>query len=257
MPGKAPLPFPRPSDSPLPPASAARRRVPTLSFLFWHGIGRLGEALILLPAALALSIWLAQRARGQRMAVQWLTLVAVAALLTTATKVAFIGWGVGSATFNFTGVSGHAMFATAVYPLLLRTLASTSPVYSHRASVLLGYLLALLIGISRVKLGAHSWSEVFSGWIVGGAASAIALMLARVPRTTPPRWLLAGVLAWFIAMPAGAPASPTHGWVTSLALAMSGRDVPYTRRDLYRDARRVNMSIDVPLRAVGPAPTTR
>lgn len=221
--------------------------------LFWYGISRLGEALILLPAALALSVWLAQRARGQRMAVQWLTLVAVAAVLTTATKVAFIGWGVGSATFNFTGISGHAMFATAVYPLLLRTLVSTSPVYWHRASVMLGYLLALLIGISRVKIGAHSWSEVFSGWLVGGAASAIALTLARVPRTAPPRWLMAGVLAWFIAMPAGAPASPTHGWVTSLALAMSGRDVPYTRRDLYRDTYRMHLSLDVPLRAAPAA----
>jgi membrane-associated phospholipid phosphatase len=225
--------------------------------LFWYGISRLGEALILLPAALALSAWLAQRARGQRMAAQWLTLVAVAALLTTATKVAFIGWGIGSATFNFTGISGHAMFAAAVYPLLLRTLASTSPIYWHRASVMLGYLLALLIGISRVKIGAHSWSEVFSGWLVGGAASGVALWLARVPRSTPPRWLLAGVLAWFVAMPLGAPASPTHGWVTSLALAMSGRSEPYTRRDLYRGTYRVRLTLAAPQRAAAVARAPR
>jgi membrane-associated phospholipid phosphatase len=206
-----------------------------LKTIFWHGITRLGEALILLPAAGALVWWLARRARGQRMAVQWLLLVTLAALLTTATKVAFIGWGVGSAQFNFTGVSGHAMFATAVYPLLLRTAVSTASPYWHRAAILLGYLMALLIGISRVKVGAHSWSEVFAGWLVGGAASALALWLASVPRSPAPRWLLVGVVAWLIAMPLGAPKSPTHDWVTRLALAMSGREVPYTRRDLFRE----------------------
>jgi hypothetical protein len=105
-----------------------------------------------------------------------------------------------------------------------------------------------------VKIGAHSWSEVGSGWLVGGAASGLALWLARVPRSAPPRWLLAGVLAWFVAMPLGAPASPTHGWVTSLALAMSGRTAPYTRRDLFRDAHRVRLSLAAPRSA---APTAR
>jgi membrane-associated phospholipid phosphatase len=201
---------------------------------FWLAVTRLGEALIMLPAALALSLWLAQRAGGQRMALHWLGLVALAALVTTTTKVAFIGWGVGSAHLNFTGVSGHTMFATAVYPLLLRTMVSTASPYWHRAAVLTGVLLALLVGVSRVKVGAHSWSEVVAGWGVGGLACGLAMTWSRVPRSPLPRWLLVGVLAWMVALPLNSKPAPTHDWVTRLALSLSGRSAPYTRGQLLQ-----------------------
>jgi hypothetical protein len=38
---------------------------------------------------------------------------------------------------------------------------------------------------------------------------------------------------WLGITPAHAPASPAHGWVTALALAVSGRQTPYTREDLH------------------------
>jgi hypothetical protein len=40
--------------------------------------------------------------------------------------------------------------------------------------------------------------------------------------------------AWLVLTPVHAPASNTHGMVTRLALALSGRDHPYTRHDLQR-----------------------
>ena len=45
------------------------------------------------------------------------TLTAAAALITTVTKVAFIGYEVGYAPLDYTGISGHAMFAAAVLPV--------------------------------------------------------------------------------------------------------------------------------------------
>lgn len=208
----------------------------TGSFMFWHSLTRLGEALILLPAALLLMVWLV-RVHDTRKALCWLGAVIVAAFLTTVTKIAFLGWGVGIAAFDFTGVSGHTMFAAAIYPLLARTAVGTSKRHWQQLATAGGVLLALLIGVSRVMVHAHSWSEVIAGLAVGFGATAVAMMLARVPHSRPPRWVLACVALWLAAMPATAPASPTHGLVIRLALALSGRDVPYTREDLHRTSR--------------------
>jgi hypothetical protein len=39
-------------------------------------------------------------------------------------------------------------------------------------------------------------------------------------------------VVWFLAMPFKLPESPTHSWVTRLALALSGHDAPFTRSQL-------------------------
>lgn len=206
----------------------------SLQYRFWHLITPLGESLILMPAVFVLAAWLFPRERGPYLVKRWLLAVFAAAMITAVSKIAFMGWGLGSARFNFTGISGHTMFAAAVYPLLLRTLVSTGPIRWHRSAALLGYLLAILIGISRVKLGAHSWSEVVSGFWLGAAASGLVLWLSQVPAAHPPRWLLGGVAAWLLVMAIGAPPSPAHGWITQVALVLSGRPTPYTRSDLHR-----------------------
>ena len=53
------------------------------------------------------------------MAVGWLLLLGAAIGVVTVTKLAFLGWGVGIRELDFTGVSGHAMLSTAVYPVAL------------------------------------------------------------------------------------------------------------------------------------------
>jgi hypothetical protein len=192
---------------------------------FWNVITRLGEAQILLPALVVVSACVASRSAAPRTAAWWLGLTALAALVTTATKLAFIGWGVGYAPLDFTGLSGHAMFAAAVLPLLAFAALPSSCVTALSAA----YALAALIAVSRLATGAHSLSEVMLGFGLGAAASALALTLGTMPRTPVPRVVALGLLAWMVVTPAGAPASRTHGWVTSLALAMSGRPEPYTR----------------------------
>jgi hypothetical protein len=87
----------------------------------WHVITRLGEAQILLPVALLATLPLWRRPGARPLAIRWVALLSLAVLVTTASRVAFIGWGIGWAELDFTGISCHAMFATAVYPLLLAT----------------------------------------------------------------------------------------------------------------------------------------
>lgn len=198
----------------------------------WQVVTRLGEAQILLPVALLAALWLWQRDSGRPLVKWWLPLLVMAVCVTTATKVAFLGFGVGLPVVNFTGVSGHAMFAAAVYPLLLGSAAAALAPRTQRVVVAAAYGLALVIGLSRVALHAHSYSEVLAGLLLGGAASACAIALAHLPHTAV-RWWMPMVLAlWLALTPAHAPPSRTHGWVTQLSLALSGRTVPYTRAEM-------------------------
>lgn len=203
---------------------------------FWYLLTRLGEAQILLPAALLAMLVLAHRADTRPLATSWLGWLCLTALLTTASKIAFIGWGIGSATLDFTGISGHTMFAACVYPLLLGTLTSRLPPWGQQVAVAAGYALALLVGMSRMEVGAHSISEVVAGLLLGGAASAFAMARAGLPRSRIGTSLALLVALWVLITPIHVPPLPTHSMVTRLALSLSGSPVPHTRSTLHLTA---------------------
>lgn len=211
---------------------------------FWFFVTRFGEAQILLPMTLAMSLVLARRGAPTRLVLGWLVWIAVVAGVTTVSKLAFIGWGVGNARLDFTGVSGHAMFAAAIYPVLFRLLPgnATRQAALWRAFALAaGVMLALLIAVSRVMVDAHSWSEVIAGHVLGLSASALTLRLdseTRRDRSPTPRWVPVALAAWMLVLTQAAPPSNTHGLVTRLALSLSGRETPYHRSDLQRRAAR-------------------
>jgi membrane-associated phospholipid phosphatase len=203
---------------------------------FWHAFTRLGEAQILLPAALAVYGWTIWRAPASRVcASRWLMCVAVAAVLTTLTKIAFIGYGLGSAWLDFTGLSGHAMFSAAILPVLMRLLVVDQGPQGVRWAVALGYALALGVAISRVMVDAHSVSEVVGGALCGGAASAVALAAWRhLPLLRVPARLWLGVPTAIVLAMQSAPPSQTHDWVTRLSLQLSGRAQACTREALHQ-----------------------
>lgn len=207
------------------------------SLKIWHVLTRLGEAEILLPAAVLTAITLFARLETRRLALSWMVLITTAALVTTASKVAFIGWGVGWADINFTGVSGHAMFAAAIYPILMMTFVFGEVRGSHRISLALGCALALLVGLSRIKVGAHSWSEVLAGLAMGGGVSALALAMSRLSAIVIQPLVPLVLMAWVAVTPFQLQASRSHSLVTRLALTMSGNDKPFKRSDMLRRAR--------------------
>ena len=201
---------------------------PHLSWEFWLVVTRLGEAQLLFPTALALAAWFAM-AGERRAATLWLGLFGLAFGLTTASKVAFIGWGVGIPRLNFTGFSGHAMHSAAVLPLLLRCamVGHSRPVQA--LAVAAGLIVAAVVATSRVVIGAHSVSESIAGFALGAAASLLTVALHATPSRPIPHWLLAVLLAAQLLNPLAAPSLGTHGMVTHLALAVSGHDRPYSR----------------------------
>ena len=214
----------------------------TLSF--WLLFTRLGEAQILMPLVALAALWLWLGADQGRLARRWLLAVGCAVALTTASKLAFIGWDMGSAAWDFTGISGHAVCSASVLPMLgwLLVCGRAKPV--RRAGVLGGFALAGLIAWSRLAVDAHSSSEAISGFVLGSVASWIALSglsRARATDSQPfastgpsPRWLQAAVIASLLILPFSAPRSQSHDWVTALSMRLSGRSQPFMRHDLHR-----------------------
>ena len=207
---------------------------------FWHVLTRLGEAQILLPLALLAGLAAMRLAPTRPRAVRWLVPLLVAAVVTTISKVAFIGWGIGQRAFDFTGVSGHAMFAAAVYPVLFDAMQGGAPHRARRLAVVCGCALALLIGISRVMVGAHSASEVIAGLLLGGAVSA--MVLAQPRRAPLAVGTLPGIAAalWLVLMPLHAPAARTHATVMQFASLLSGHTKPHTRAEMLRGPTRTH-----------------
>lgn len=211
----------------------------------WHWLTRFGEAQILLPLVLAACAWLWLGARQGRLALRWLACIGLAATLTTFTKFAFIGWGWGSADWDFTGISGHAMFSAACLPVLAWVALMGRGERAQRVGVLAAFVMAGLIAYSRLEVHAHSASESFTGFLLGGAASLISLRGLPGARPSVPLWLPAALTACLLVLPFSAPRSRTHDWVTQLSVQLAGRDQPYRRYDLHRKHPRVPVKASV------------
>lgn len=195
----------------------------------WNYITHFGAAGLLMPLAalVAFGLWLG----GQRRALWlWAATLSVGSGLVLSTKIAFMGWGIGSAAFNFTGISGHATLATSILPMAMALLLSRT----HRQARLWGLVLGLLIGAavsaSRVHVGAHSVSEVIAGFALGSAISIAAIRYLHPPTTNAPVWMpvlgLMVMLAFHQVLPEQV---PTHDWEKRIAMKLSGRDKPYSR----------------------------
>ena len=201
-------------------------------FQYWSLLTRLGEMQLLVPAAL-IAIWrMRQEVDARPLAAWWLLSLGLAALLTTASKVAFIGWGVGSARLNFTGISGHSMFAAAIFPVLMGAFASHAKPWVQRCAIGAGFVLAALVGLSRSMLDAHSVSEIAAGLVLGGMVSLSLTLLHHLPRAVIGPRLAVVVAVWLLVGVVSTPELPTHELVTRLALSIAGKEAPYTREDL-------------------------
>jgi len=211
----------------------------------WHAVTRLGEAQLLLPAALLASAWLTWRLHARATAKSWLSLLALAIALTTASKLAFIGWGLGIASLDFTGFSGHAMFAAAVYPMLARIASANASQVMQRSAVALGVVFAMVVAVSRLEVHAHSVSEVVTGSMLGFLVSGQAKKQNPTPPPSAAPWMPVVLLLCLAAMPWKAPPSLSHQLVTQLALSLAQRVHPYTRAHLHQDSTSIQQGAGV------------
>ncbi len=196
----------------------------------WLRVTSFGDSIVTVPAAAAIILWLIS-GRAWRMAGWWIVLFGAGMTLVVATKIAFIGWGVGVAAIDFTGISGHAMRATAVLPIIGCLAFNGSRQKGRLAGFAAGLGIALLISVSRVVVDAHSVSEAASGALLGTAISWMFMRItASVIRPAINGWLLVLSLTGLFWVSFAEPA-PTQEILTELALKLSGHDRPFTRAD--------------------------
>lgn len=196
----------------------------------WLRLTSFGDSVVTIPAAAAIVLWLLS-GRAWRMALWWIVLFGAGMTLVVATKIAFIGWGVGITAIDFTGISGHAMRATAVLPVIGFLAFNGGRQRVRLAGFAVGLAIALLISVSRVMVDAHSVSEAVSGALLGTATS---LFFMRITATSVlpvlNGWLVALSLAGLFWVSSAEPA-PTQELMTDIALKLSGHDRPFTRAD--------------------------
>ena len=194
----------------------------------WEIVTHLGSASVLLPiiVLLALGLW---RAGQGPVAATWLVALALAAVATLASKIAFMAWGIGIVPINFTGASGHSLLASAVLPVLFGWLAAGRQRGFSRFGAGFGVFLCIAVGVSRVVLEAHSRSEVAAGWLLGLAVSGVTLWMLHSPSRAPTFARLSPLILLFALSTTLSSYLPTHDWEIRIALFISGHTQQFLR----------------------------
>lgn len=217
--------------------------------VWWSHLSALGGLNVTVLLALAIAAWLVG-AHCWRLALAWCLLFGGAMALAAISQMAFLGWGIGIRSLSFTGFSGHAARAGAVFPVAMFLLwerrgrrrgglfagrLASSGIERRRegglrVAVLGGGLLAVGVALARVEVGAHSPSEAVAGCLLGLTTAALFIARSRAARDFSPQPLLLGLLAATLLLPRADPAY-SHQWLTAAALKLSGRDRVYLRDD--------------------------
>jgi len=197
--------------------------------VLWSHLSALGGLNVTALLALVIAAWLVA-ARCWRLACAWCLLFGAALCVAATSQMAFLGWGVGIQAVEFTGFSGHATRAAAVFPVALFLLVEREGTRVRNIAAGLGVLLGVAVALARVKVGAHSTSEALAGCALGLLTAGLFMARARASRRFSPQPLLLGLLAATVLLPRADPLN-SHQWLTAAALKLSGRDRVYLRRD--------------------------
>jgi membrane-associated phospholipid phosphatase len=188
----------------------------------WLTFTKLADSNFTMPLAALLAAWLAG-ARAWKACLLWCLLFGAGIVLVVATKIAYIGWGAGIAAIDFTGISGHAMRATAIAPVLIYLLLQKQTQRLQNIGLLIALGFGLAIGISRLAIHVHSVSEVVSGCVLGAIVSLCYIHLVRHRAIVFDRKLLViGVLALLPVLTLKP--APTDSWMEGVAMYLSGKE---------------------------------
>ncbi|NHZ79363.1 phosphatase PAP2 family protein [Massilia sp. CCM 8695] len=179
------------------------------------------------PLGIAIAVWLAA-AHCRRRALYWCLLFGATLLIVIASKIAFLGWGIGIEAVHFAGFSGHAARAAAVFPVAAYlALCGRAKAWRYLA-VGLGVALALAVTLSRVMVDTHSVSEAILGCLLGLACAGAFIALVRSNRQFQPSLTLIALTLAVLLIPYKGEPHNSQQWMTGLALGLSGADRVYT-----------------------------
>lgn len=204
----------------------------------WQWVSFFGDSTVLLPSAAAVFMVLFLRRPSRQIAWQWGLLFGITGAIVSASKLAFMGWGIGIRELDFTGFSGHTALSTAFWPIFLWLLCARGSIALRRIAMVMGYLLAGLVGYSRLAIHAHSLSEVIAGLLLGACGSALFLLLQRnSSRVVDAQLSWGGVLSLIIIpvvlLNTGSKA-PTQSLLGEIAVKLGPLEKPFTRADMHK-----------------------
>ena len=163
---------------------------------------------------------------------QWALLFGGVGAIVCASKLAFMGWGIGIRELDFTGFSGHSALSASIWPVMMWLLTGRFSTAVRKTAVLSGYALALLIGYSpghprTLRFGSHQRPRI------GGRQQRILWLQRNIaPPALSYRKIAAALLLPLLLINNGTIA-PTQGLLEFIAVSIAPIDKPFTREDMH------------------------
>ncbi|MFH8135021.1 phosphatase PAP2 family protein [Pantoea osteomyelitidis] len=201
----------------------------------WKSLTYFGDSMLLIPTAVIIALILPWKSDNRRTVWYWLVAFGLAGLLVSVSKILFLGFGIGSARFNFTGFSGHSAMSATLWPVMLWLISGRWSAFWRAFAIGLGYLIPLMVGFSRLVIHAHSKSEVAAGLLLGFTLSTLFLISQRRTALKGFSWPQIGVafLVPLLLIGHGRLAT-TQQFLERFSADLAGLEKPYTRADLWR-----------------------
>ncbi len=147
--------------------------------MHWKTLTYFGDSMLLIPTAVIIALILPWKSDNRHTVFYWIVAFGLAGLTVSISKILFLGFGIGSARFNFTGFSGHSAMSATLWPVMLWLISGRWSAMWRIAAIGVGYLIPLMVGFSRLVIHAHSKSEVVTGLLLGFTLSTAFLISQR------------------------------------------------------------------------------
>ena len=201
----------------------------------WRTLTYFGDSMLLIPTAVIIALVLPWKSSSQRTVWYWLLAFGLAGLLVSLSKIMFLGFGIGSARFNFTGFSGHSAMSSTLWPVMMWLISGRWSTFWRAVTIAIGYAIPLMVGFSRLVIHAHSVSEVLAGLLLGFTLSSAFLISQRRTVLKGFSALQVGVafLVPLLLMGHGRVAT-TQQFLERLSVKLAVLEKPFKRADLFR-----------------------
>lgn len=201
----------------------------------WRTLTYFGDSMLLIPTAVIIALVLPWKSDNRRTVWYWLLAFGLAGLIVSLSKILFLGFGIGSARFNFTGFSGHSAMSATLWPVMMWLISGRWPRRWRMLTIGIGYAIPLMVGFSRLVMHAHSVSEVLAGLLLGFTLSS-AFLLSQ--RDTALKGFSAIQVAIAFLVPvlllSHGRVATTQQFLERFSADLAGLEKPFTRADLFR-----------------------
>lgn len=189
----------------------------------------IGDATLLIPVAAAITTLLLLN-RAWRLSIWWTLSFSAGLALVIASKIAYMGWGLGIKAIDYKAVSGHAMLTAAVLPVLFQLILWQRNPSAGRGGEWAGLGLAMLVSVVLVTFGFHSWSEAVTGSILGCLISLPFLQAASATAASfrVRRWTITASATMLLLTHEATLIPATQYWMSNIAAYFSGHDMLYS-----------------------------